>query len=65
MSTGVLTYQFGIEELTAGRMLAIAFAQGLAYTVVMFTASSFLDNKYKRQNEILRCGKYKSDAGAM
>jgi glycerol uptake facilitator-like aquaporin len=54
MSTGVLTYQFGVEEQTAGRMLAISFAQGLAYTAVMYTASSFLDNKYKRRYEILR-----------
>lgn len=56
MSTGVLTYQFGMEEQTAGRMLAIAFAQGLAYTAVLYTSSSFLDNKYKRRNEIIRAG---------
>ena len=61
MSTGVLTYQFGMEEQTAGRMLAIAFSSGLSYTAVLYSASSFLDNKYKRRNEILRTGSIKND----
>ena len=56
MSTGVLTYQFGMEEQTAGRIISVSFAQGLAYTAVMYTASSFLDNKLKRKNELLRTG---------
>jgi glycerol uptake facilitator-like aquaporin len=54
MSTGMLTYQFGMEEQTAGRILAVAFSSGLSYTAVLYTAHSFLDNKYKRRNEILR-----------
>jgi hypothetical protein len=56
MSTGVLTYQFGMEEQTAGRIISVSFAQGLAFTAVHYTAASFLDNKLARRNSLLRTG---------
>lgn len=54
MSTGVLTYQFEITEQTPGRILAGAFSQGMSYAACVYAARSFLDNKYKRRNDILR-----------
>ena len=54
MSTGVLTYQFEMTEQTPGRMLAGALSQSFSYAACVYAARSFLDNKYKRRNEILR-----------
>ena len=54
MSTGVLTYQFEMTEQTPGRMLAGALSQSFSYAACVYAARSFLDNKHKRRNEILR-----------
>lgn len=54
LSTGVLTYQFGIEEQTPGRILAIAFAQGLVCAALLYATTSYLDNKLKRKSDILK-----------
>ena len=43
-----------MTEQTPGRMLAGALSQSMSYAACLYVARSFLDNKYKRRNEILR-----------
>ena len=47
LSTGALTIQWNITEQSPGRMLCIAFSQGLVYSAILYSTMSFLDNKVK------------------
>lgn len=54
LSTGALTFQWDINEQSPGRILCIAFAQGFIYCALLYSATSFLDNKLREEMEITK-----------
>ena len=54
LSTGALTFQWDINEQSPGRMLCIAFAQGFIYCALLYSSTSFLDNKLREDMEIIK-----------
>lgn len=54
LSTGALTFQWDINEQSPGRILCISFAQGFIYCALLYSATSFLDNKLREEMEITK-----------
>jgi len=51
ISAGTLTYQFSMEELSAGRLLAYALSNGLAYGAVLYTMLC-IGNSYSKSKVV-------------
>jgi glycerol uptake facilitator-like aquaporin len=51
LSTGTLTFQFNLAEMTPGRLLGISLANGTAFGALVYVATSLLDNSRRRQYE--------------